>query len=57
MKRSWLRHRPTPLWMLMFTVVPLLFVVYFAFTGRDGAFTLDNFGKFCRPVQPARAAV
>ena len=35
--------------MLIFTIVPLLFVVYFAFTTRDGAFTTENFGKFFRP--------
>ena len=35
--------------MLIFTIVPLLFVVYFAFTTRDGAFTVENFGKFFRP--------
>ena len=36
--------------MLIFTIVPLLFVVYFAFTTRDGAFTVENFGKSFRPV-------
>ncbi len=49
MKRSYYAS-PYAVWMVMFTVVPLLFVVYFAFTGRDGAFTLDNFEKFCRPM-------
>ena len=28
----------------------LLFVVYFAFTGRDGSFTLRNFEKFFQPM-------
>jgi len=40
---------PYALWMLIFTVVPLLFVVYFAFTSKSGAFTAANFGKFFRP--------
>ena len=30
-------------WMIIFTVVPLGMVVYFAFTSPDGGFTLDNF--------------
>ena len=48
MKRRWYAT-PYALWMLIFTIVPLLFVVYFAFTTRDGAFTVENFGKFFRP--------
>ena len=48
MKRRWFAT-PYALWMLIFTIVPLLFVVYFAFTTRDGAFTVENFGKFFRP--------
>ena len=30
-------------WMLVFTIVPLIMVVYYAFTDDTGAFTLDNF--------------
>ncbi len=30
-------------WMLVFTIVPLLMVVYFAFTDVSGRFTLENF--------------
>ena len=41
---------PYAIWMVMFTLVPLLFVVYFAFTGRDGSFTLRNFEKFFQPM-------
>lgn len=48
MKRRWFAT-PYALWMLIFTIVPLLFVVYFAFTTRDGAFTVENFDKFFRP--------
>ena len=39
MKRSWYAT-PYALWMLMFTVVPLLFVCYFAFTTKSGEFTV-----------------
>ena len=41
MKRSWFAA-PYALWMLLFTIVPLLFVCYFAFTTKSGAFTMDN---------------
>ena len=44
MKRS--RYAtPYALWMLMFTVVPLLFVCYYAFTTKSGDFTLANITK------------
>ncbi len=33
---------PYLVWMLLFTVIPLLIVVYYALTDADGAFTLDN---------------
>ncbi len=33
---------PFTVWMLLFTVVPLAMVVWFAFTDPEGAFTLDN---------------
>ncbi len=49
MKRSWYAS-PYALWMLMFTVVPLLFVCYYAFTTPSGAFTLDNFSKIAQPM-------
>lgn len=29
-------------WMVMFIVLPLIFVIYFAFTTADGSFTFDN---------------
>ena len=44
MKRSWYAS-PYALWMLMFTIVPLLFVCYYAFTTPEGAFTFDNIAK------------
>ena len=33
---------PYLLWSAIFIIAPLLFVVYFAFTDRNGAFTLEN---------------
>ena len=33
---------PYFVWMTLFTVVPLIIVVYYAFTDANGAFTLDN---------------
>ena len=33
---------PHIFWSVLFIVLPLLFVIYFAFTTPDGAFTLDN---------------
>ena len=44
MKRSWYAT-PYALWMLMFTVVPLLFVCYYAFTTKNGDFTMANITK------------
>ena len=49
MKRSWYAS-PYALWMLLFTVVPLLFVCYYAFTTPSGAFTVDNFPKIAQPM-------
>ena len=40
---------PYVAWMALFTVAPLLFVVYFAFRG-DGGFTLANLQKFAAPT-------
>lgn len=33
---------PYLIWVILFTVLPLLIVIYFAFTDRDGNFTLEN---------------
>ena len=33
---------PYVVWSVMFIVAPLLFVLYFAFTDRNGSFTLEN---------------
>ena len=34
---------PYLIWMLFFTVVPLVMVVYYAFTDKSGSFTLNSF--------------
>ena len=48
MKRSWYAT-PYALWMLLFAVVPLLFVCWYAFTTPDGTFTLANIQEFAKP--------
>ena len=37
-----LASAPHLVWTLLFIIAPLLFVVYFAFTDRDGGFTMEN---------------
>lgn len=49
MKRSWYAI-PYALWMILFTIVPLLFVCYYAFSDSSGAFTFGNFVEICRPL-------
>ena len=44
MKRSWFAS-PYAVWMVMFTLAPLLFVAYYAFTDTTGAFTIANITK------------
>ena len=34
---------PYVVWMAIFVIVPLLFIVGYAFTNADGSFTLENF--------------
>ena len=41
---------PFIVWMLLFTIVPILLVAYYALTDFDGAFTLDNFKNFLDPI-------
>ena len=48
-KRKWLAT-PYGIWMLLFTLVPLLFVVYYAFTAKDGSFSLENFRLLSQPL-------
>lgn len=35
-------NAPYMLWSVLFTVAPLIMVIYYAFTNADGAFSLDN---------------
>ena len=37
---------PYGLWAMLFILVPLLFVAYYAFTDNDFAFTTDNIARF-----------
>jgi len=45
MKRS-LFASPYTLWMILFTVVPVILITYYALTDATGAFMLDNFKNF-----------
>jgi len=49
MKRSYFAG-PYVLWMALFTIAPLLFVLYFALTDPSGALTLENLIEFGEPV-------
>ncbi len=44
-KRS-LFASPYSLWMILFTLLPVILIGYYAFTNKSGAFTLDNFSHF-----------
>ena len=44
-KRSLFAY-PYSLWMVVFTIIPLLLIAYYAFTDRSGQFTLENFRTF-----------
>ena len=33
---------PYLLWVVVFTIIPLLLIIVFAFTGTDGGFTIEN---------------
>lgn len=37
---------PYLMWMIIFTIVPVLLIAYYAFTDATGAFTLENFQNF-----------
>jgi len=49
MKRSFFAT-PYALWMLIFTVAPLIFVFYYALTDAGGAPTLSNLRNFLQPT-------
>ena len=40
---------PYGLWMALFTIVPVFLIVYYAFTGYAGGFSLENFRMFLEP--------
>ena len=39
---------PHIVWLFLFVVLPLVFVVYFAFTGADGSFSFSNIANLSR---------
>lgn len=45
MKRSFFSS-PYTLWMIVFTVLPIILIAYYAFTDKSGLFTLSNFQNF-----------
>lgn len=49
MNRKWYAA-PYGFWMLLFTVVPLVLILYYSFTDGSGGWTLANFQKFLEPV-------
>lgn len=48
--RNHLIAAPYTIWMIGFIVIPLVFVVYYAFTNDVNAFTLDNVISFFNPI-------
>ena len=48
MKRQWYAA-PYALWMVLFTLVPLLFVAYYAFSDGNGGFTTVNILRIFQP--------
>ncbi len=43
-KNTFLLSTPYGLWMLGFTIIPLLMILYYGLTGQNGGFTLENIG-------------
>ena len=43
MNRVKVAAHPYVFWLMLFTAIPMLIVIYYAFTNAAGAFTLDNF--------------
>lgn len=46
---------PYGLWIIGFTIIPLLILLYFAFTAQDGSFSIINFTKI--PLKPLYTAI
>ena len=40
---------PYLVWMTGFTIIPLLMILWYGLTGRDGAFTLENILSIAEP--------
>ncbi|MDO4356934.1 MAG: ABC transporter permease [Clostridia bacterium] len=49
MKRKWYAT-PYLVWLILFSIVPLVFVGYFAFTTKSGEWTVANFQKILQPM-------
>ena len=49
MKRSWFAG-PYAVWMLLFTIAPLIFVVIFALTDKTGVFSYENLMAVAQPT-------
>lgn len=53
---------PYTLWIILFTVLPVLLIAYYAFVDANGSFTLDNFKSFwdsnwnMKKIMPAELA-
>ena len=50
-KKSFLQKAaaaPHMVWAVLFIIAPLIFVVYYAFTDKEGSFTLDNLGELAQ---------
>ncbi len=41
---------PYIVWLIIFIVVPLILVLYFSLSFRDGGFTLENYRRFISPI-------
>ena len=41
---------PFIVWMVLFTLAPIVLVVIYSLTDASGAFTLDNFAAFLDPI-------
>ena len=48
-KKKWL-STPYLVWMIAFTIIPLLLIGYYGFTGRDGSFTIENITAIFSPA-------
>ena len=40
---------PHIVWSVLFIIAPLIFVAYYAFTDKNGSFTMDNIAQMAEP--------